>query len=207
MKRFLIVAVLLSCCATPSNRGTFRAAFSHTVDFGAVDDDVMAAALEQFKTVAESGAKEVTLRFDSPGGSIFLGFHWMRAVEDLKKAHGIHVTCIVDGMAYSMAAVVLESPVCDLRLATVRSTILFHNGAGAVQGTAEQIRNATAFLEAENAAMAAMISERIGMPMADYRAKIATGDWVMPAQDALTAHVLDGIAVPGDIEPPATASL
>ena len=105
-------------------------------------------------------------------------------------------------MAYSMAAVLLESSLCDVRLATTRSTILFHNGSGGVRGTAEEMRQTSVFLEALNTAMALVISARIGMPFEMYQSRISHADWIMAIPEALNNHVLDGVASPADIAPP-----
>ena len=184
MFRFQILVIALCCCA-PSRlaagdldryRAEAAQPYRNTVDVGDVDVDPMVEALGGFMRLASEGKKEVTLRIDSHGGGIFLGLKWMRLMEDVKKANSIHVTCIVDGMAASMAAVILESPICDTRLATSRSLILFHNGSAGVQGNAEDMKQAVAFLEALNTAMAEVVSARMGISAEAYRARIAHGD-------------------------------
>lgn len=207
MYRFQILAIaaLLSCASSrpPYRQVEASARYGNTVDVGDVEEETMATAFLRFSQLAAQGKKEITLRIDSFGGSIFLGNRWAKSVEDVKKAQGIRVTCIVDGAAYSMAAVILESPVCDLRLATARSTILFHNGSGGVRGTAEDMKRAAAFLEALNFAMGLAVATRIGMPFAEYLAKVAHTDWTMAVPEALAANVIDGIASPEEIDPPA----
>lgn len=198
--RFPILAAVLSIA--PAAAESPKYAYNNVVDVGTLSPGPVLSAYIRFLAYAEAGAKAVTLRIDSPGGSVFLGYRFMRAVEDLKKTHGIRVTCVVDGMAYSMAAVLLESPVCDLRLATVRSTVLFHNGSGSVDGNARDMESARKFLEALNTSMALVVSGRIGVPLSWYRARIATDAWVMAVPEALMSNVLDGIASPEEIAPP-----
>lgn len=224
MIRFPILAALLTCCCAtipqvpdsattlevtysePAARpvalasGPFR--FSNTVDVGNVDDMPLAVALMQFTRLAEGGAREITLRIDSFGGSVALGHRWGKEMEDLKKRHGIKVTCIVDGAAYSMGAVILESPLCDQRLATKRSTILFHNGSVGVRGTAADLEQAALYLVALNQAMALVVCDRIGMPLAEYQARIAHADWIMAVTEALALNVIDGVVSPAEIAPP-----
>lgn len=113
MNRFPILLLVLSCATT--NRGdtlAFRSAFTYgnTVDLGDIDADSLLVASVALKGVVNSGAKDVTIRIDSGGGSIVLGNRWLRFAEDIKKANGLHVSCVVDGFAASMAAVILESP-------------------------------------------------------------------------------------------------
>jgi ATP-dependent protease ClpP protease subunit len=206
VKRFLLLVLALGCASSPARRADgFTAAYRYTetVDVGDVDEESMAAALLNLSHVADSGAKRVTLRIDSAGGSVFLGMKWIRLVTDLKKAHSLKVTCIVDGTAYSMGAVILESPVCDTRLATVNSTLLFHNGSGGPKGTEKELESARALLRALNAAMAGLVAQRLHMPVERYQAMIADGDWAMAAVDALANHALDGVIASSEIAPPA----
>jgi ATP-dependent protease ClpP protease subunit len=124
-------------------------------------------------------------------------------MEDLKKSKGLTVTCVVDGTAYSMAAVILESPLCDKRLATRRSTILFHNGSVQASGTAQEIHATEVFLEALNEAMVLVVSERLGCTPAEYAERIALKDWIMSVHGAMDANVIDGVVNAADIAPPA----
>lgn len=176
--------------------------YRNTVDFGEVDTEEMQAAFLTFAKLAERGEKAITLRIHSPGGSIFLGNAWARAVEDIKKRKGITVTCIVDSAAFSMAAVILESPVCDQRLATPRSAILFHNGMSGGRGGANEIRSALAMLEALNESMRLTVALRIGMKPDDLRQLLAQGDWVLSVESALRWHVIDGVVFSSEIAPP-----
>jgi ATP-dependent protease ClpP protease subunit len=208
--RFQILTVALFSC-TPASKVSpdkFRASagnyrYINTIDVGTVDQGPMSRAYQQFKDMSTAGTKVITLRIDSFGGSIFLGNKWIKAVEDLKKANGVHVTCIVDGAAYSMAAVILESPLCDIRMATRRSTILFHNGSGGAEGTVKDIQGTVALLAALNEAMALTIAERLGIHVNDYKNRIADHDWVLAAPEALEMNVIDAYANPSDIAPPA----
>lgn len=176
--------------------------YGNTVDVGEVDRETMIPAARRFKELAEGGAKNITLRIDSFGGSIFLGARWIKYTEDIKRRNGVRVTCIVDGAAYSMGAVILQSSLCDERLATSRSTVLFHNGSTGAEGTAEDLRQSAEFLEALNLAMALVVSERIGMDLGAYQARIAHGDWMMAVPEASRMNVIDGVVSSSLIAPP-----
>ncbi len=173
---------------TPAPRFVYR----NTVQLGDFAPIPLAEALDRFKLVAKRGAKSITLRIDSQGGEIELGGKWTRAMEEFKKNYRIRVTCIVDGFALSMAAVTLQSSLCDRRLATLRSIILFHNGIGGSKPAA---------LEALNVQMALTVTDRIGMDLDAYRARIAEDSWVMAVREALAMNVIDGIADPRFIAP------
>lgn len=213
----LFVALLISGCNSTKHQAKTSTApsfwnqvaafagsykFKNVVEVGDVDAENMVASYKAIYTLVKAGETDLTLRIDSFGGSVFLGSKWIQMVEDLKKKNNLSIVCIVDGAAYSMGAVILESPICDLRLATKRSTILFHNASGSVEGTAEDMKQSAAFLEALNEAMAAMVAERIGMSVEDYRAKIHRQDWMMAVKEAMAMGVIDGLVHPNEIAPP-----
>ncbi len=220
MKRLAVVLLALLSCSShriavagspPLEPSTVVAAqlkpgtfvYENTVDLGDIDEENLLRAGIRLTQLIQGGERFVTIRIDSFGGSIFQGMRWGRQMEDLKKAYGVEVTCIVDGSAYSMGAVLLESPLCDRRLATLRSTILFHNGSSGARGTVEDMKQALDFLEALNEMMAWFVSNRLGVTVQDYRFRIDGHDWAMAAPEALTANVIDGFASPSDIAPPA----
>jgi ATP-dependent Clp protease protease subunit len=200
----LLACLLFAGCSCAQSLPSVRAGFAYrnTVNLGDIQPGPVREATTGLLALLASGEKEITLRIHSTGGSIFLGHGFMLLAEDAKKRAGARVTCIVDGAAYSMAAVILESPVCDVRLATSRSTILFHNGSGTAEGTAEQMRDMAAFLDTLNEAMANVISERTGIPIEAYRARIAHGDWQMATAEALAYNVIDAVVSPTEIAPP-----
>lgn len=205
----ILCALLLSCAPArrfPDVRAQASAyRYVNTVDVGEVDEENMVRAYRQVRALARGGAKTVTLRIDSPGGSVFLGLKWIQMVTDLKKTRGFRVNCVVDGGAYSMAAVILESPVCDARFATPGSTLLFHNAQGGGRGTAEEVRSALAMIEALNQALGALVADRMRIPYSLYRAHVDRGDWVLAVPDALLYGALDAQISSAEIAPPGDA--
>lgn len=192
---------LLSCCATTSSTGPdvlgeMHYKYSNTVDLGNIETEVLNETTLHLAQLVRRGEKQITLRIDSVGGSIAIGNRWARFAEDLKKRQSLHVTCIVDGLAASMAAVILQSNLCDERLATPRSIILFHNGytPASVPGGA--------LLEAFNQSMQLSVALRLGVTVQVYAERIAGGDWAMSVLEARKWNVIDGIANPADIAPP-----
>lgn len=206
--KFFPLLVALSCATPHAPQFTAQAAFryANTIDVGTIDEDTLGPVYTKLQTLAEHDAKNVTLRIDSMGGNIIVGMTWIRSVEDLKKLHpGLHVTCAVDGFAMSMAAVILESSVCDARLATIRSVLLFHNGSVQTQGTVVQIQGTATLLEALNEAMALQIANRLRIPYSVYRARIAASDWIMTTREALVNNAIDELVSPSEIGPPVPA--
>lgn len=204
----ILLCLSLSSCAVPhldiraqSPARVFK--YGNTIELGEITDTDTVEPLAGLKLLSDGGAREATLRIDSPGGSVFVGLRFIRQVTDLKKQSGMRINCVVDGAAYSMAAVVLESPVCDTRLATPQSTVLFHNGhSSGAEGTAEEIASAAHLLEALNGALAAVVAVRLGITPEEYRARIAGKDWPMDARGALRDHVIDAVVPQAEIAPP-----
>ncbi len=197
------LASFLSCCATTSKVSpdpveSVHFKYPNTVDLGDIEVDSLSETTVHLMQVISQGEKRVTLRIDSSGGGVAVGNRWVRYVEDLKKKHNLHVACIVDGIAASMAAVILQTSFCDERLATSRSIILFHNG----YATQASSLSGSVLLEALNQSMALSVALRLGVSVQDYAEKIAGGDWALSVLEARKWNVIDGIASPADIAPP-----
>lgn len=177
---------------------------STSVLLGEIDDDTVDVVASSIEAHFKAGEPTVVLQLTSPGGSIFAGFRFIQRVEQAKKTVFMgqgKVVCVVDMYAASMAAVILESPVCDLRLMTPRSILLFHNGATVARGTAKDIESSLNFLRALDKAMAHAISERLGMSYAQYRAMINGKDWTMDCGEALAVGAVDGLIDPAVLPP------
>lgn len=82
--------------------------------------------VKKFRSIVRSGASEVKILINSPGGIQEDG---MELVEEIWNAQylGVNVVCIVDGMAASMAVIILSE--CDKRYAVYGSTIMWHSAA------------------------------------------------------------------------------
>ncbi len=188
------LAVLTAGCATaqsisappapPPSGGMIR-----VQDFTTED---LAGPQSLFDALVYSGEKHVTFNIDSYGGSIFAGFEFIKHVESFKKQHGVTTTCIVDVKAYSMGFAFLQSGACDERLMTKRSTLLAHGGSTRLQGNAEDLKSGLAFLQNLDRALAEMIAGRMGMPVANYLARVKGTDWTMSWADAVGFNAVDG---------------
>lgn len=81
--------------------------------------------------------KAITIFVNSPGGDVPAGFAIMEMVYRLRRDYRIPVTMIVTGVAYSMAAVVLQS--ASHRVMGELSTLMLHSPSWVLAGKDAQI--------------------------------------------------------------------
>ncbi len=198
--RFLFLALVLAlvpCCAHARSGPAL-------VDIAGINEDELALPMATVRTLLMDHSKQdVVLRINSPGGSVFAGLTAIRDILDWKKTPSAgRVVCLVDGMAASMSFVLLQSPACDVRLATPRSMLLTHLGSISARGNQNELSEALDTLRVMDLAMAQMCSARMHLPLAEYQAQIASHAWIMGAFDAYVEGAIDGIADPAAYPPP-----
>jgi ATP-dependent protease ClpP protease subunit len=166
-----------------------------------VDAESLAPAQAKFDERVAAGDTDIWFRINSFGGSIFDGMDFIQHIGDAKVASGkVHVTCVVDTKAMSMGFVFLET-FCDSRYMTKRSLLLAHNGSTEVKGTVEQILSEVEFLKALNESLATTISDRLGMPVDEYKARVAGKDWTMSWEEAMRVNAVDSTINPDRLPP------
>ncbi len=87
--------------------------------------------------IVRSEDKAMTIFINSPGGDVPAGFAIMEMVYRLRRDYQIPVTMIVTGVAYSMAAVVLQS--ASHRVMGELSTLMLHSPSWVLAGKDSQI--------------------------------------------------------------------
>jgi ATP-dependent Clp protease protease subunit len=95
---------------------------------GDIDKDTARATIERLRELANDGPKPITLYINSAGGNVTDGLAIHDAIRQLAEG-GIEVTIVVQGMAYSMGSVVLQSASPGRRLAFAHSWIMIHEPA------------------------------------------------------------------------------
>jgi ATP-dependent protease ClpP protease subunit len=127
---------------------------------------------------------------DSPGGYVSHGMRLVKAIERSPKK----VACVVDGLAASMAAVVLQA--CTFRAATERSVIMFHGAGvgGDFEGQEHDFRNMAERLRVLNEALNRYTCRRLTVEYAVCAAWTAAGleKWMTP-RDAIDVGALDAV--------------
>jgi len=196
--RIALLAVLLAGCSAARAQTTLPPSSSGAIRVGDISHETVADIAQAAAKQIQAGEKELLFVIDSFGGSIFDGLDLIKFLELQKKRRGLTYTCVVDTSAMSMGFVFLQA-VCDKRLMTKRSILLAHNGSGAVRGTAEELEKAASFLRALSDAMAELCARRLKITPAEFKAKIAHGDWVFGWEEALQVGAVDGVVDHADL--------
>ncbi len=140
---------------------------------------------------------QVWLRITTSGGSVANGQRLIHVLETMKST----VVCVADFKAYSMGFDLLESPGCDLRLATQRTTLMWHAPRmdEVKDHTGPELRDLADYLDASNNAFIYMTALRTGLDPELLAKKIYRRDWWMTWQEAARWNFIDGIISPRDL--------
>lgn len=155
---------------------------------GEINDENLVAPSRALRKSAE----EITLWIDSPGGSVDSGFTFIDTMRAAQR-RGVRITCVVDGMAASMAGVILEA--CDVRLMTRQSSLLFHTVSigytpGGNQWDVERLAEK---LKELNKLLSIFVVGRLNISLECYEAHVKDKDWWLGYAEALEVGAVDGV--------------
>ncbi len=167
------------------------------IDLKAFDKASVEGFLAKFKEL-DATEKEIWVRIDSGGGSVFGGQELIHGLE----AAEAKVVCIVDWKAYSMAFFTLQSSGCDLRLMSRRASLMAHEPSTESGGNAGTLRDDADLLDALNEGFLVVSAERMGFPIETIRAKTERRTWWMDYRTAEKWNAVDGWAKPQDLPAP-----
>jgi len=140
-----------------------------------------------FTALAAKGA--VTLRINSGGGSMIEGM----AMYDLIKNSQAQVTGIVEGMAASMAGVLLQA--CDKRIMTANSRLMIHRAKAGAVGDADAMESMGNLLRQEEDKIVAAFVASTGKEETEVRGWLQSGkDMWLTAKQAKDLNLVDEIA-------------
>ena len=132
---------------------------------------------------------ELTLRINSPGGSVFDGV----AIYNALKRHQARVTIWIDGIAASIASMVAMAG--DEVVMPENAMLVLHNPSGLVAGTAADMRAASDALDKMAAAMVAAYRAKSGAGDAEIEALMAAETW-LSAEEAVELGLADRVEQP-----------
>lgn len=134
--------------------------------------------------VARLDVDEINLYLNSPGGEIWDGM----AIFNVLKRHKAVVTGTVDGIAASMASVILQA--ADKRLVAEGSTVMIHDPWIVAAGPAELLREKADQLDKNAADIAEIYADRGGDTPEEWRARMSAESWYR-AGEAVAAGLAD----------------
>jgi ATP-dependent Clp endopeptidase proteolytic subunit ClpP len=134
----------------------------------------------------EKDHDEITIRINSPGGSVFDGNAIVSAIQQ----SSAKITCVCDGIAYSMGAAILMAG--ETVKASKHATIMIHNVSGGVWGNANDLRGALEMMEKLDGSYADIIAEKTGQSREDIMANYFDyRDHTLSAEEALAEGMID----------------
>lgn len=156
--------------------------------------------IDELKAVTTS---KISLRLNSPGGSVFDGI----AIANAIRNHPATVTVYVDSLAASIASVIAMSG--DRLVMMPQSQIMVHNASGACYGDATEMTKMADLLDKQSRNIAEAYAQHTGRPLAEWTQYMVDETW-FSAEEALSVGLADEVVpmrskTPAPAEEPATA--
>ena len=154
---------------------------------------------EQFvRDLDKVTAKEILVRINSPGGSVFEGM----AIYNALKSHKARIVTRVDSLAASMASVIALAG--DEVQAYRNSMFMIHEPWGLAIGNQHELREMADVFAKINDNMCAIYAAKTGLSDANIR-EMVKSDTYLKASEALDKGFFDKIIDDNDDEPEAQA--
>jgi len=132
---------------------------------------------------------ELTLRINSPGGSVFDGVAIYNALERLSA----RITVWIDGIAASVASMIAMAG--DKIVMPENAMLVLHDPSGVVMGTAAEMRATADALDKMKAGMVVAYRERSRREDAEIEALMAAETW-LSAEEAVELGLADRVEKP-----------
>jgi ATP-dependent protease ClpP protease subunit len=132
---------------------------------------------------------ELTVRINSPGGSVFDGV----AIYNALKRHDARVTVWIDGIAASIASMIAMAG--DEVIMPENAVLVLHDPSGLVAGTAADMRAMADALDRMKAGMVAAYRDKSGRDDAGIEALMRGETW-LSAEDAVGLGFADRVEQP-----------
>jgi ATP-dependent Clp protease protease subunit len=132
---------------------------------------------------------ELTVRINSPGGSVFDGV----AIYNALKRHDAAITVWIDGIAASIASMIAMAG--DEVVMPENAMLMLHDPSGLVMGNASDMRGMAEALDRMKAGMVAAYRDKPGRDDAEIEALMRDETW-LSAEEALGLGLADRIEQP-----------
>lgn len=144
-------------------------------------------------------ARNLTVRLNSPGGSVFQGI----AIGNALRAHPASVTVRVEGLAASIASIIALAG--DRLVMAPNSMIMIHDAADLCCGPASEMEKAAEILNKVSDNLADAYAAKAGGTRAEWRTRMLEETWYNAAE-AVEAGLADELMVPPEPAEPADAT-
>ena len=145
------------------------------------------AFLDELKALGP--VAELTLRINSPGGSVFDGV----AIYNALKRHDARTTVWIDGIAASIASMIAMAG--DVVVMPENAMLMLHDPSALVIGTAADMRGMAEALDKMKAGMLAAYRDKSGRDDAEIEALMQAETW-FSAQEAVDLGLADRVEQP-----------
>jgi ATP-dependent Clp endopeptidase proteolytic subunit ClpP len=145
------------------------------------------AFLDELKALGP--VAELTVRINSPGGSVFDGV----AIHNALKRHDAAITVWIDGIAASIASMIAMAG--DEVVMPENAMLMLHDPCGLVMGTASDMRAMAEALDRMKAGMVAAYRDKSGRDDAEIEALMRDETW-LSAQEAVALGLADRVEAP-----------
>ena len=136
-------------------------------------------------TALSSKSKDpIFLLINSPGGSVLDGSMVITAIENSPAP--VYTVCLQ--FCASMAAIIHQFG--TERYMVNRSSLMFHDASGGVQGTVPQMNSRLTQIMKITGKLSEFIAQRAGIDAEDFKSKLAPEMW-LDAEDATLSHFND----------------
>jgi ATP-dependent Clp endopeptidase proteolytic subunit ClpP len=132
---------------------------------------------------------ELTVRINSPGGSVFDGV----AIYNALKRHDAAITVWIDGIAASIASMIAMAG--DEIVMPENAMLMLHDPAGFVMGTAADMRAMAEALDRMKAGMVAAYRDKSGRDEPEIEALMREESW-LSAEEAVALGLADRVEQP-----------
>ncbi|AIU67002.1 head maturation protease, ClpP-related [Vibrio coralliilyticus] len=149
-------------------------------------------SIDLVKALQQIGDKDLMMRVQSYGGSVYEGLAMFNAI----KAHKGKTIGVVDGLAASIATYMLMA--CDEIHMPENSTFMIHNPSIGAWGEEDEIESALTQVKNAKATVSSAYVERSGKPLEDVLSAMAQETW-FTAQEALDWGLIDKVIDPVDL--------
>jgi ATP-dependent Clp endopeptidase proteolytic subunit ClpP len=141
------------------------------------------------RDLAAIDADQITVRVNSPGGSVFGGI----AIYNALRTHKAKVTVLVDSIAASVASVIAQAG--DERVMVQHSQMMIHEAQGLALGSGTEIREYADLLDTQTDLIANIYAERSGKSERVFRSLMEAETW-FTAEDAVAEGLADSVMIP-----------